>query len=86
MKNISWLLLFLNTICFGQVINFPNPAFKAKLLHSDTTNYIAGGMLLDTKFISSDLISIDVSGYANGVYFVRCTIDNAVQTIKVVKR
>jgi hypothetical protein len=43
------------------------------------------GVLLDTKTITSDFITIDVSGYAAGVYFVGCTIEGESQTIKVVK-
>lgn len=44
------------------------------------------GMLLDTKSITGDFITIDVSSYASGMYFVRCTIDNGAQTIKVLKQ
>jgi alpha-tubulin suppressor-like RCC1 family protein len=49
--------------------------------------YNSLGALLCTKTISSDFISFDVSGYASGVYFVKCTMgDNVVQTVKVVKK
>jgi len=47
--------------------------------------YNSLGMLLATQTSTSDFTTIDVSGYASGVYFVSCVIDSAVQTIKVVK-
>jgi alpha-tubulin suppressor-like RCC1 family protein len=49
--------------------------------------YNSLGALLTSKTISSDFISFDVSGFASGVYFVKCTMgDNVVQTVKVVKK
>jgi alpha-tubulin suppressor-like RCC1 family protein len=49
--------------------------------------YNSLGALLTSKTISSDFISFDVSGYASGVYFVKCAMaDNVGQTVKVVKK
>ncbi len=45
------------------------------------------GALLDTKTVSGDFISFDVSGYATGVYFVKCTMENnIIKTLKMVKK
>lgn len=45
------------------------------------------GVLLTTKTVSSDFMSFDFSGYTSGVYFVKCSMDNAlIQTVKVVKK
>jgi alpha-tubulin suppressor-like RCC1 family protein len=51
----------------------------------DVSVYNSLGVLLERKTISSDVMSIDVSGYARGVYFVTCTQEGAIQTEKVVK-
>jgi alpha-tubulin suppressor-like RCC1 family protein len=49
--------------------------------------YNSLGALLASKTISSDFVSFDVSGYASGVYFVKCAMaDNVGQTVKVVKK
>jgi alpha-tubulin suppressor-like RCC1 family protein len=51
----------------------------------DITVYNSHGVLLAHTTIDSDFISMDVSGYASGVYFVKCTINNETQCIKVLK-
>ena len=49
MKKIL-LLLFLNaSISHSQIINFPDPAFKAMLLQADTGNNIGGGVKIDAN-------------------------------------
>lgn len=71
------------------LLNNPVTNFIQLAFDRDGTKEIAVynslGVLLDTKTISSDFSTIDVSGYASGLYFVSCKIDGAVQTVKVVK-
>ncbi len=45
---VAVLVLIVGTL-HAQVITFPDPAFKAKLLQSDTNNYIAGGVKIDAN-------------------------------------
>jgi len=71
------------------LLNNPVNNFMQLAFNLDGTKEIAiynsVGVLLDTKTITSDFITIDTSGYAVGVYFVSCKIDGVDQTIKVVK-
>lgn len=71
------------------LLNNPVTSFMQLAFDRDGTKEVAVynslGVLLDSKTISSDFITIDVSGYAIGVYFVSCKIEGAEQTIKVVK-
>ena len=50
MKKFIFLLVFLLS-CYSnaQIINFPDPVFKAVLLQSNTTNLIAGGVKIDAN-------------------------------------
>ncbi|TBX70979.1 T9SS type A sorting domain-containing protein [Flavobacterium silvisoli] len=48
-KIIVILIVLLVDSLNAQVINFPDPAFKAKLLQSDTNNFIAGGVKIDAN-------------------------------------
>ena len=72
-----------------QLLNNPVTSFMQLAFNRDGTKeitvYTSLGVLLDSKTISSDFITIDVSGYASGVYFVTCKMDGALQTVKVVK-
>jgi len=71
------------------LLNNPVTNFMQLAFDRDGTKEVAVynslGVLLDSKTISSDFITIDVSGYASGVYFVTCKMDGALQTVKVVK-
>ncbi|WP_162127058.1 leucine-rich repeat domain-containing protein [Flavobacterium phycosphaerae] len=50
MKRILITVLVLTLSALNaQVINFPDLAFKAKLLQADTNNYIAGGVKIDAN-------------------------------------
>lgn len=49
MKKIFFLLMFIYWNGFSQIINFPDPVFKAVLLQSTTTNLIAGGVKIDAN-------------------------------------
>jgi alpha-tubulin suppressor-like RCC1 family protein len=72
-----------------QLLTNPVTSFMQLAFNRDGTKevevYTSLGVLLDSKTISSDFITIDVSGYASGVYFVTCKMDGALQTVKVVK-
>lgn len=47
MKKIYILLVLSTTFSFAQIINIPDPNFKALLLQANTTNNIAGGVKVD---------------------------------------
>lgn len=71
------------------LLNNPVTSFMQLAFDLDGTKEVAVynslGMLLNSTSTSNDFISINVSGYATGVYFVTCKIEGAEQTIKVVK-
>jgi len=70
------------------LLNNPVTNFMQLAFDRDGTKEVAVynslGVLLDSKTISSDFITIDVSGYSTGVYFLSCKIDGAVQTVKLI--
>ena len=47
MKNLYVYLFFISGFSFGQIINIPDPVFKALLLGAGTTNTIAGQLIID---------------------------------------
>ncbi len=49
MKKIYVIFLFVNFISVGQIINIPDPNFKALLLEADTDNNIAGLVKIDVN-------------------------------------
>ena len=65
-----------------QLLNNPIQNFMQLSFDRDGTKdievYNSLGVLLDSKSISSDFITIAVSGYATGVYFVRCKMGDEV--------
>ena len=44
-QNYFLLLLFFSQLFLSQIINFPDPNFKARLLQSNSTNYIAADLM-----------------------------------------
>ncbi len=47
MKRLYYFLLLANFYSYGQIIDFPDPNFKALLLQANTNNNIAGGVKID---------------------------------------
>lgn len=47
MKKLYYFLLLANFYSYGQIIDFPDPNFKALLLQANTNNNIAGGVKID---------------------------------------
>lgn len=49
MKKLYFFFLLANFYSFGQIIDFPDPNFKALMLQADTNNNIAGGVKIDVN-------------------------------------
>jgi hypothetical protein len=49
MKKLYLYLLLINIFSYGQIINIPDPVFKALLLGAGTTNTIAGQLIIDVN-------------------------------------
>lgn len=47
MKKLYYFFLLANFYSYGQIIDFPDPNFKALLLQANTNNNIAGGVKID---------------------------------------
>jgi Leucine-rich repeat (LRR) protein len=61
MKNYLLLLLLFTSITQAQIINFPDPVFKAKLLAADISNNIATDFFGATKIDTNNNGEIEVS-------------------------
>jgi uncharacterized repeat protein (TIGR01451 family) len=58
MKRLLLLLLFISTAASAQIINFPDPVLKAKLLEANPTNNIA----MNTPATNQVALTIDANG------------------------
>lgn len=47
MKKLYLIFLIANNYSYSQIINIPDPNFKALLLQANTNNNIAGGVKID---------------------------------------
>lgn len=65
-QNYFFLLLFCSQLFFSQIINFPDANFKARLLQSSSTNYIAADLNGNaTKIDQNNDGQIDISEALN---------------------
>jgi hypothetical protein len=44
------------------------------------------GQQLMSKQVNSNTIQVDMSNYANGAYFIQVTTENAMKTVRVIKK
>ena len=71
---------------------YPNPANAVVTIESPLSTlegvsvYSISGRLLLNKEVSANKITIDVSGFASGTYFIKATSKNASSVIQILKK
>jgi hypothetical protein len=69
---------------------YPNPSSEKITIESPTIGYLSilnvNGQQLLQKEITEPITTVDISNLPSGVYFVRATIDKAVQVKKIIKQ
>jgi hypothetical protein len=70
---------------------FPNPTNSTININGNSSIktielYDIQGRVLVTKEVNANQTNLDISGYTNGVYFVKITTDNGVKMEKVIKQ
>ena len=64
MKKLLLLLFFIGGIVNSQIINIPDPVFKAKLLSADVSNTIAGSGVISyisNAYVPTSYVKIDTN-------------------------
>ena len=74
------------------LVVYPNPTNSLVTIESPVSNlkgvsvYSISGRLLLNKEVSANKITIDVSGFATGTYFIKATSKNASSVIQILKK
>ena len=74
------------------LVVYPNPTNSIVTIESPVSNlkgvsvYSISGRLLLNKEVSANKITIDVSGFATGTYFIKATSKNASSVIQILKK
>jgi hypothetical protein len=66
------------------VIDLLNITYSQDMTSVKVFNMI--GQQLMSKQVNSNTIQVDMSSYANGAYFIQVTTENAMKTVRVIKK
>jgi hypothetical protein len=66
------------------VIDLLNIKYSQEMTSVKVFNMV--GQQLMSKQVNSDTVQVDMSNYANGAYFIQVTTENAIKTVRVIKK
>ena len=93
MKIITFILLIFSSVCYSQIINFPDSNFKNALLNIKSNYNVSNVEIFNTmgQKVSSEenqsTTGINVSSQSDGIYFLKLIdVENSSTVKKFIKK